>query len=62
MERVKSQELCFRCLYSFDNSCVRKACKECSQDLGDTCKCLTIKQGEECPWFVDMEEIVDGTD
>lgn len=55
-EPIKTDSLCRSCRWSIHNKCgLLKPCDEnCPMHLeqDDGCKCLTIKHGDPCPYFV----------
>lgn len=55
---VKTEELCNSCVYSFDTYCRCYGCSTCSM-LNNTppgrCKCLDIKNGELCPYYIERD-------
>ena len=62
-KHIKTEELCDKCRYGFYNNCLRSLCEcaKCPRYVPDappsnwrdvkTCQCLTIKEGEECPYY-----------
>ena len=53
---VKTPDLCRQCVFS--NSLCRESCDGCPRfdPSGHICKCVTIKVGEECPYFIQRTE------
>lgn len=53
---VKTPDLCRQCVFS--NSLCRESCVGCPRfdPSGRICKCVTIKVGEECPYFIQRTE------
>lgn len=53
---VKTPDLCRQCVFS--NSLCRESCVGCPRfdPSGPICKCVTIKEGEECPHFIQRTE------
>lgn len=53
---VKTPDLCRQCVFS--NSLCRESCDGCPRfdPSGPICKCVTIKVGEECPYFIQRTE------
>lgn len=52
---VKSSDNCSTCIWDLKKACSTYiACKTCphSGDGGNYCKCSTIFDGEECPYYV----------
>lgn len=56
---VKTEELCDSCAYNFDAHCRYCGCSTCSMfnntPPGQWCKCLDIKKGELCPYYIERE-------
>lgn len=53
---IKTDALCEKCKYSFQPWCIRNGCFTCPQHSTSIhCKCLTIKKGEDCPYFTPKE-------
>lgn len=50
---IKTQELCEKCKYAFGDYCIGGGCTVCLMNTNDKnrCKCLTIKKGQDCPYF-----------
>lgn len=53
---VKTPDLCRQCVFS--NSLCRESCDGCPRfdPSGPICKCVTIKVGDECPYFIQRTE------
>lgn len=53
---VKTPDLCRQCVFS--NSLCRESCDGCPRfdPSGHICKCVTIKVGDECPYFIQRTE------
>lgn len=56
----KSPQTCRRCKY-FIQECMGKSCKDCSMylDTAGHCKCVEIRNGQDCPYFEPTAEEVD---
>ena len=58
---IKSEDLCGRCIYSFDRHCREKmkgSCVGCvmnGERKPGGCKCLAIEDNRPCPYFVEAE-------
>ena len=59
---IKSEDLCGRCIYSFDRHCREKmkgSCVGCVMDgtrKPGGCKCLNIKVNTLCPYFKEEKD------
>lgn len=58
---VKNPALCSKCKYREEHCKAHEFCKNCEM-LGkqDHCKCLLIKLGQACPYFVRAEDVEPG--
>lgn len=56
-DHIKSQDLCERCVFSFNRICDSVDCRFCKM-LGSSgvCKCCTIQEYTPCPYFVEDTE------
>lgn len=54
----KSPWTCQRCKYNLVQDCMGKSCKDCPMYLDKTghCKCVEIRNGQDCPYFEPVEE------
>ena len=60
----KNYFTCLKCKYDYSNHCKYIAdcgdCEMCGNDYdgkGFYCKCALILHGEDCPYFVKVEEV-----
>lgn len=58
---VKSKTLCARCYFTYNEHCSGRqkgVCKSCPMNTETKyfCKCLEIKKGEPCRYFVSKEK------
>lgn len=51
----KSPWTCRRCKY-FVQECMGKKCKDCPMYLDVHCKCVEIRNGQDCPYFVPAKD------
>lgn len=52
----KNYETCAKCKYDYLLHCVNNTCPYCELYDGH-CKCVSINYGEDCPYFVEVEEV-----
>lgn len=60
---VKNDDNCSKCKYDiYNDSCRLVSCTWCKNfgDTAHTCNCLTVEDGEECPYFVESGGTSDG--
>ena len=54
--RLKSQDLCDRCRYSFKRHCEKHGCRACIMYGENRCICTTIRKNTPCPYFKEAED------
>lgn len=49
---IKTQELCSKCNFGYGPTCFEgNGCHKCAMKNKKGCLCLTIKKGQNCPYF-----------
>lgn len=49
--KIKSADLCGRCVYNYYTYCTGRRCLDCERYDGITCKCETSLRNTPCPDF-----------
>lgn len=52
----KNYDTCAKCKYDDIRHCANNGCAHCELYDGH-CKCVLINDGEDCPYFVGVEEV-----